>query len=312
MTRDVTEFVRRAARQDQFLEVVDRDEAMRRFHAAVPWAPLGAEPVALGQALGRVLAADVVAPTDAPAFDRSVVDGFALRAADTAGASDETPRRLALDADVIAAGRVPDHAIGPGRAMVVATGGMVPRGADAVVMVEHTDLAETDSLAVDIRRPAAPGQGISFAGSDIGRGETVLRPGQRLGAREIGTLAAVGVATVEVVRRPIVAVLSTGDEIVAPGDALTPGQVYDANGAVLAAAVAEQGGIARPLGIAPDDEAKLEAALGRAGDADMILVSGGTSKGAGDLTYRVVARMGRPGVLVHGVALKPGKPLCLA
>jgi putative molybdopterin biosynthesis protein len=304
--------VRGAARQEQFLEVVDRDEAIARFHARLDLAPLGQESVALGRALGRVLAEDVVATVDVPGFDRSNVDGFALRASDTVGASAAAPRVLALNPEVLTPGVEPRLPVRSGTATVIATGGMIPRGADAVLMVEHTDLDEATG-AVRIERPAVPGQLIAFAGSDLARGETVLRRGRLLTSREIGMLAAVGRAQVEVWRRPRVAVLSTGDEIVAPGAALPPGAVHDTNAAAVAAAVEELGGEPVAFGIVPDDEAALERTLREALErTDIVILSGGTSKGAGDISYRVVARLGEPGVLVHGVALKPGKPLCLA
>src|SRR5262249_4603922 len=157
------------------------------------------------------------------------------------------------------------------------------------------------------------GQFVSYAGSDIARGEVLLRRGRSIGSREIGMLAACGIAEVEVVRRPRVAVLSTGDELISPGDALRPAAVYDSNGAIIAAAVAEAGGEPVPFGAFPDDAAALERAVRAALErCDMVLLSGGTSKGAGDLSHQVASRLGAPGVIVHGVALKPGKPLCLA
>ena len=170
----------------------------------------------------------------------------------------------------------------------------------------------TRRLAIELRRTIGPGQFVSFAGSDIARGETLLRQGTRIGSREIGMLAACGLARVAVVRRPKVAVLSTGDELVAPGEPLKPAGVYDSNGAIIAAAVAEAGGEPIAMGAFPDDEAALEKAVRAAlADRDMVVLSGGTSKGAGDLSHRIVAKLGAPGILVHGVALKPGKPLCL-
>jgi putative molybdopterin biosynthesis protein len=304
----------RLGRQEQFLDVVGSEEATRRFHRHLQLRPLGAERLPLSQALHRVLARTVTAEIDVPGFDRANVDGFALRASDTTGASARTPMRLRLNPEILTPGRQPRLAIGPGIASLIATGGMMPRGADAVVMVEHTESIEWEGKTlIDIRRAAAPGQFVAFAGSDLARGETVLRAGLRLTSREIGMLAAVGRDTVEVWRRPLVAILSTGDEIVAPGRPLEAGAVYDSNAAILAAAVAENGGIAKPLGIGPDDEARLSLLIeeGLAG-ADMVLISGGTSKGVGDLCYRAVARFGEPGIVVHGVALKPGKPVCLA
>jgi putative molybdopterin biosynthesis protein len=303
---------RRAARQEQFLEVVSRDEAVARFHRDLALTPLGKETVALGEARGRVLADDVVAAVDVPGFDRSSVDGFAVRALDTAGATDAEPRVLVLNAEVLTPGVEPGLPVAPGTATVIATGGMLPRGADAVLMVEHSELDEAAG-AIQVLRPAAAGQSIAFAGSDMARGETVLRRGRLLGAREIGMLAAVGRGAVEVWQRPRVAVLSTGDELVPPGAPLRPGAVYDSNAAVLAAAIEELGGEPLPLGIVADDEAELERRLHDALEhADLVVLSGGTSKGAGDIAHRVVARLGAPGILVHGVALKPGKPICLA
>ncbi|HYZ63554.1 MAG TPA: molybdopterin biosynthesis protein [Acetobacteraceae bacterium] len=309
----MNEAIRDAARQEQFLDVVSREEAEARLRRHVPLAPLGMERVALARAAGRVLAEDVLAPVDVPGFDRASVDGFALRAADTEGTSDSSPAVLRLTGDLLTPGVQPRETVGPGQASVIATGGMLPRGADAVVMVEHTELLEGEPSRIEVTRPVASGAYVAGAGSDIARGETVLRRGQRLTAREIGILAAVGLAEIPVWRRPLVAILSTGDEIVAPGAPIRPGQVYDSNAAILAASVEECGGEPVPLGIVRDDAAALGAALDRALEAaDVVLLSGGTSKGAGDLAYQAVRRLGRPGVIVHGVALKPGKPLCLA
>jgi putative molybdopterin biosynthesis protein len=295
--------------QDQFLDVIDRDEAERRFHAVLELRPLEAEEVSLGEALQRVLARDVVAPLDVPSFDRSNVDGFAVRAEDTFGATEDQPRSLRLNPEIVATGIVPRHAVTGGTATVLATGAVVPRGADAVVMVEFTD---TLGMNLVVHRPVTPGANITFAGTDIGRGETVLRRGELLTSRETGVLAALGLATVDVVRRPRVAIVSTGDEIIPAGAVMRPGLVYDSNATVLADAVRELGGEPVPLGIVADDRDALLAVLRRALEYDLVLLSGGTSKGAGDLSYRVVADLGTPGIVAHGVALKPGKPLCLA
>ncbi len=309
---DLIARVRAAARQEQFLEVVSAEEARSRFEKHLNLKPFAAEDVTLADARGRVLAKDVIAPVDAPPFDRSNVDGFAVRAVDTSGASDGNPKVLTLNPEVIACGHMPVETVAAGTCTAIATGGVIPRGANAVVMIEQTELIEEGKPRLEVRRAALPGQFISFAGSDIARGETLLRRGTEIGAREIGMLAACGLDRIEVVRRPKVAVLSTGDELVEPGKPLRSAGVYDSNGAIVAAAVAEVGGEPIAFGAFRDDAVTLEKAIRDALDAsDMVVLSGGTSKGAGDLSHRVVSQLGKPGILVHGVALKPGKPLCL-
>ena len=296
--------------QEQFLHVLDRDEAERRFRNAIDLTPRGAETVPLDSALGRVLATDILSPVDVPSFDRSNVDGFAVIAADTFGAAEEAPRCVSLAEEVIQTGMVPQTPVRPGIAVAIATGGMLPRGADAVVMIEH---AEPSASGLNIAKAVTAGAGVSFAATDITSGETVLRRGDLLTSRETGVLAAIGVASVQVWRKPIVAILSTGDEIIAPGEAMAPSKVYDSNAQMLADAVRELGGEPKRLGIVADEVATLRETLQRAlVAADIVLLSGGTSKGAGDVSYRVVAELHDPGIVAHGVALKPGKPICLA
>lgn len=299
--------------QEQFLAVTGRQEAQRRFWAALELRPLEQEEVPIEEALGRVLAQEVVAPVDVPSFDRSDFDGFAVQAADTYGADEQHPRRLLVVGEPILPGRVPQQEIRPGQAMAIATGGMLPRGADAVVMVEHTDLDPCDPGALLVYGAVTPGSGVSFAGSDMAVGETVLRPGQLLSSRETGVLAALGVGRVWVWRRPRVAILSTGDELIGPGEPMRPARVYDSNGRMLADAVRELGGQPVEMGRLPDQLELVRERLAEALEvADVVVLSGGTSKGEGDLAYRAVRELTRPGILVHGVALKPGKPLCLA
>lgn len=310
----ILDAIRRAARQEQFLEVVSAMEARQRFEAQLDRSPLPGEKLPLAAVLSRVIAADVIAPIDTPPFDRANVDGFALRAADTLGASPGAPKRLTLNGEVIACGVAPALEVAAGTATAIATGGVIPRGADAVVMIEHTELIEHGAApAIDVQRAVASGQFISYAGSDIARGETLLRRGTQIGSREIGVLAACGLTAVEVVQRPRVAVLSTGDELIQPGEPLRPATVYDSNAAIIAAAIIEAGGEPVPFGAVGDDATALERAMRDAlSSCDIVVLSGGTSKGAGDLSHQVVSRLGSPGILVHGVALKPGKPLCLA
>jgi putative molybdopterin biosynthesis protein len=299
-------------KQTQFLEVLDRDEAERRWRLVVGRDSLSSETIGLDVALDRVLAEDVRATVDVPGFDRSNMDGFAVRAADTFGASEEEPVRLRLNAEILATGILPGTEVEAGTATTIATGGMLPRGADAVAPIEITDADPADPAFVLVRAPRVPGAAVSFAGTDMGRGETVLFSGSRLTSRETGVLAAIGRVEVAVVRRPRVAILSTGDEIVQPGETMRPGLVFDSNGRILADAVRELGGDPIFFGAFRDDVGALREALARAlADADVVLLSGGTSKGEGDLNAIVVAEL-EPGILVHGVALKPGKPICLA
>ena len=297
--------------QDQFLTILSREEALRRFEAALFPREPAIELRKLAEALGCGLARDIVSPIDVPPFDRSNVDGFAARSTDLASATEFAPVRLTLNEEAIACGTAPTHPVLPETATPIATGGPIPRGADAVVMVEHTQPLGGD--AIEVRRAVSPGQFVSFAGSDIARGETLLHAGTAIGSREIGILAACGIAEVPVARAVRVAVISTGDELVQPGEPLRPAAIYDSNGAIVAAAINENGGRASFFGAFPDDEDRLETAMRKAlAGSDMVVLSGGTSKGAGDVSHRIIGRLGRPGIICHGVALKPGKPLCLA
>ncbi|WP_414643055.1 molybdopterin biosynthesis protein [Bradyrhizobium sp.] len=297
--------------QDQFLTILSREDALAHFETALFPRAMPVEERSLAEALGFALAQDLVADIDVPPFDRSNVDGFAVRSADLANAGEAAPVRLLLNDEAIACGTAPTRPVLSGSATSIATGGPLPRGADAIVMVEHTQ--PQGNRAIEIRRAASPGQFVSYAGSDIARGETVLRGGTVIGSREIGMCAACGIAKLSVVRRPRVAVISTGDELVQPGQKLRPAAIYDTNGAIVSAAVAENGGEVKFFGAIADDEAELEAAMrGALETSDMLVLSGGTSKGAGDVSHRIIARLGKPGIIAHGVALKPGKPLCLA
>jgi len=297
--------------QQQFLEVLDRDDAEARWRAVIDTTALPPEVVPLAQALGRVLAEDIHASVDVPGFDRSNMDGFALRAADTYGAMEERPLRLRLNEEVLPTGVVPAVEVQPGTATNIATGGMLPRGADAVLPVEYTDI-DDEGATVIVRHPVVPGENISFAGTDLGAGELVLLAGTRLSSRDSGVLAAIGASDVPVVRQPRVAIISTGDEVAQPGEPMRPGLVYDSNGRIIADAVRELGGQPLFLGSFPDDAQAIRTAVKRGlAEADIVLLSGGTSKGEGDINSRIVAELD-PGIVVHGVALKPGKPICLA
>lgn len=298
------------AQQNQFLDVIDRDLAKARFEAAISLQPLGEEIVDLSQALGRVLSRDVIAKVNVPSFDRSNLDGFAVRASDTVGAEEHRPVSLQLIAEQITAGAKPEHEIHPESGILIATGGMMPRAADAIVMIEHADI-KGDKLLVS--KPVSPGSGIAFAGTDVASGQIILYRGDFLTSRETGILAAIGETKIHVWRQPRVAVISTGDEIIAPGQPMQPGFVYDSNARIIADAVKELGCEPIELGIAIDNVKQLREKINAAlAIADIVLLSGGTSKGQGDLSYQVVQEFTDPGIIVHGVALKPGKPICLA
>jgi molybdenum cofactor synthesis domain-containing protein len=297
--------------QDQFLTILSREDALARFEAELFPRSIATKRQLLADALGQALADDVVSPIDVPPFDRSNVDGFAVRSADLASAGEATPVRIGLNDEIIACGTAPMQSVSSGTATSIATGGPVPRGADAIVMFEHTQ--PVGDSAIEIRRAASPGQYVSYAGSDIARGETLLRAGTVIGSREIGMLAACGIAEVSVACRPRVAVISTGDELVQPGLPLRPAAIYDTNGAIVTSAIRENGGDPVFLGAIPDVERELESVMRNALDNyDMLVLSGGTSKGTGDVSHRIISRLGKPGIIAHGVALKPGKPLCLA
>jgi len=270
-----------------------------------------AEPVPLSHALHRVPAAPVTAPHPLPGFARSTVDGYAVRAADTYGASEALPGYLTL-AGTVLMGAEPEVAVGPGTAAAMPTGGVLPAGADAVVMVEYTQEAMPGTI--EVVRPAAPGDGVVRADEDAAAGAELVPAGRPLRAQDLGMLAAAGLTSVSVHARPRVTIFSTGDEVVPPATSqLRPGQVRDATAAALAAMVADAGGEPVPGGIVPDDPAALAAALRAAlATSDLIVVSAGSSVGARDETAGVVAGLGPPGIWCHGLAVHPGKPTLLA
>ncbi len=297
------------AQQKQFLDVISPALAKSRFESAVSLKP-SEELIDLNQALGRTLSQDICAKVNVPSFDRSNLDGFAIKASDSIGAEEHLPVQLQLIDESIAAGAIPTQEVTAGFAMSIATGGMLPRGADAVIMVEHTDIRDNQLV---ILKAVSPGAGIAFTGTDVSSGQTILYQGSLLTSRETGILAAIGETKIHVWKRPKVAVISTGNEIIAPGQTMTPGKVFDSNARIISDAVKELGGEALEFGIASDDLLQLREKVKQALlVADIVLLSGGTSKGEGDLSYQVVYELDDPGVIVHGVALKPGKPICLA
>ena len=292
-----------------FRVLVTVEEAKSRLLKEFTPKPIETEVVQLGHAHRRVIARDVEAPIDVPPFDRASMDGFAVRAADTFGADEEDPRTLRI-VDVTGAGEVSKVEVKEGDAVEVSTGAPIPRGSNAVLMVEYTS---TKEKVIDIYRPVAPGENIMSAGSDIMAGELILRRGTFLTPRETGVLAAMGVTEVEVFKKPKVGVISTGNEIVPPGGRLDYGKIYDINARTISDSVAENGGEPIQLGIVEDDQEAMRTKIRKALEAcDMVITSGGTSAGAGDLLYRVIDELGEPGIIVHGVSVKPGKPTIIA
>jgi len=281
-----------------------------RAHEAIDSLDLSPVPeaVPLAEARGRVLAERIDADLDVPGFDRASVDGYALRASDTFGADEADPARLDLVGEVHA-GEVPDVTVGDGECAEISTGAVVPDGADAVVMVERTDVEDGEVL---VRTSLAPGDRIMFAGADVAAGERALGPGTEITAREIGLLSALGVDEVPVRGKPTVGIVSTGDELVRPGEPLRSeaGQIYDVNSYTVAAGVGEAGGEPVLYEHAGDDRAEMERVLREAADeCDLVLSSGSTSASAVDVIYRVIEERGE--LLLHGVAVKPGKPMLI-
>ncbi|RLM70798.1 molybdopterin biosynthesis protein [Halorubrum sp. Atlit-8R] len=290
-------------------------EAAREAIASLDLSP-APETVPLREARGRVLAERVDAAIDVPGFDRASMDGYAVRARDTFGADEADPAELDL-VGAVHAGAAPDVTVEPGTCAEISTGAVMPDGADAVVMVERTDEVGVDgngggdgSARITVRTSVAPGDHVMTAGTDIAAGARALGPGTRLTPREIGLLSALGVDEVPVEGRPRVGIVSTGDELVRPGEELDPerGEIYDVNSTTIAAGVEEAGGEPVLYPHAGDDYAEMERLLRRAADeCDLVLSSGSTSASAVDVIYRVIEARGE--LLLHGVAVKPGKPM---
>ena len=294
---------------DIFFQIVTPDDARARLFDRLTGAPRR-ERVGLDAALGRIAAAPLIAPEDSPAFARSAMDGYAVRAADTYGASEGLPAFLTVDGEV-PMGTAAERPLRQGMAQLIHTGGMLPPLADAVVMVEYTQ--PVDETSLEVLRPAASGQHVIQAGEDLAAGDVVLPAGHQLRAQDLGVLAALGLTELDVTARPLVGLISSGDEIV-PADAKpAPGQVRDVNATTLAALARQAGAAVREFGVAPDDRAELErrsrAALAA---CDLVIISAGSSVSTRDMTAEVIGSLGQPGVLAHGIAVKPGKPTIVA
>ncbi len=289
------------------LTVKTPEEVYALLSDAFTQGPLEVEELPLEQAMGRVLSEPVTAQEFVPGFDRSTVDGYAVRASDTFGCSDSLPALLALQGEILM-GEGASIPLSSGECAAVPTGGAIPPGADAAVMIEYTE--DYGDGTIGILKSAAPGENLIFKGDDVRPGKTVLPAGRKLTAQDIGALAAMGVSRLTVSRRPVVGILSTGDELVPISEIPEEGQIRDANSAMLSALVQEAGGTPIAFGILKDEEPLLRAGLDQALTAcDMVLISGGSSVGMKDATCRVLEQRGE--ILFHGVAMKPGKPTIL-
>ena len=293
-----------------FTEQMPVEEALGKYLQEVRIEVLPLEVVQITEALGRVLAEDVVSEVDVPHFDRSAVDGYAVRSHDTFGASPTNP--IVFDViGTVEVGQTPEFIVSELKAVRVATGAPIPKGADSVIMLEYTEIIGDNKI--EIYRPATPGQNVSQKGEDVKKGEKLLSKGTVLQPQDIAILAAVGKVDVKVVRKPRVAILSTGNELVEPKYKVDAGKTIDSNRFFLFAAVKDAGGEPLDLGIAKDDVNEIKSQISKGlATADLVLVSGGTSVGERDFAPEAVNSLGKPGVVVHGVAMRPGKPTALA
>jgi molybdopterin molybdotransferase len=292
----------------EFLELSPPREALKTLLDKLRIQPQS-EIIATSQAFGRVTIGPVIAPYPLPSFPRTTVDGYAVGAADTYGASDTLPAYLRVVGEV-PMGAEAGIELTSGRCALIHTGGMLPAGADAVVMVEHTQSAAPGE--VEILRAVAVGENVLKVGEDVAAGQEVIPGGVRLRPAEIGGLMALGVISLMVARKPRVGILSSGDEVIPPEAEMQPGQVRDVNAYTLSALVQDAGGEAVRYGIIPDRyEAMLAAAAAAMGECDLVVITAGSSASTRDLTAQVTNHLGEPGVLVHGVNVKPGKPTIL-
>lgn len=288
-----------------FRKLMALEEAQRAIQAEFKPIFVGEEEAVLLEAYNRVLSQDVVSSLDIPPFNRSTVDGYAVWAEDTFGADENQPVTLKV-IGAVNIGEQPRFSLTPGEAVEIVTGAPIPEGANAAVMIEDTTREDSD---LHVFTPVKVNENLMKKGSDIKQGSVVLKKGQVLGSSEIGALAALGLTSVKVLRIPMIAVLSTGGEVTEPGKPLPPGKIYDINAYSISTAVIESGGKPIYFGSVPDDKSALTKALKTAmASADMVITSGGVSVGPKDYTAQIVDSLGKPGIVVYGIAVKPGKP----
>jgi molybdopterin molybdotransferase len=294
----------------EFLILNSPEQALKKWFSALPVNPQKTEEIDSFLGLNRFTSAAICSKKPSPEFSRSTVDGYAVRAVDTFGAGESLPAYFSVVGEV-PMGKKPEFAIAVGNAALIHTGGMLPVGANAVVMLEYTQLSKNSEL--EVVRAIAPNENVIQMGEDVAAGQVVIPAGSRLRPAEIGGLMSMGQLKVQVVCRPVIGILSSGDEVIEPTIEPQPGQVRDINSYSLAAQIEEWGGTPIRLGIIPDREEQLRIAMTSALEScDAVIVTAGSSASVRDLTAQVIDGMGSPGVLVHGVNIHPGKPTILA
>jgi len=288
-------------------ELITVEKALELLFRYAPFRRPAETHIPIEKSCNAVISRDIISPEDLPSFRRATVDGFAVNSADTFGATEGLPSYLNIKGEILM-GDKPGFVLGKGEAAKIATGGMLPDGADAIVMFEHAQMAGENMI--EAVKPVSPGENVIQAGEDARKGETVLKSGHRLRPQDIGALAGLGITAVWVYEKPKVSIVSTGDEIVPAGEPIRPGQVRDINSYTLSGLISALGGIPVRRGIFSDRyEVLKEVTEDALKNSDMILITGGSSVGVKDMTSRVINDMGSPGVLFHGVSLKPGKPM---
>ena len=282
-------------------------ESIELFLKRVNSENLSYEVIPIEKAYHRVTFEDIYAPENLPGFRRSTVDGFAVRSQDTFGAKETMPAYLTVKA-YIQMGLAPAFSLGPGECAEIATGGMLPEGADAVVMIEHVNVVSSD--LIEVLKPVGPGENVIFEDEDVKKGEIVIPKGHKLKPQDIGALAGLGFNEIKVVKKPVISIILTGDEIIPHTEKSTPGKVRDINSFVLAGLIEETGGVPLKMGIVKDDYKEIKDVVDKAFESsDIILITGGTSTGIKDMTAQIINELGEPGVIFHGVSIKPGKPI---
>jgi molybdopterin molybdotransferase len=290
-------------------EVVTAEEALNIFFRHFEPFPLGIEEVPIEESFQRILAEDMISGVDLPEFPRSTVDGYAVKAEDTFGATEALPVYLNLKGEILM-GEAPEVKLEKGEVVKISTGGMLPPGSDSVVMFEHSN--QTDERMIEVVKAIAHGENVIQIGEDVKSGERILPKGQRIRPQDMGALAGIGIAMIRVYLKPKVAIISTGDEVVEVDKTPRAGQIRDTNSYNLSGLVRLNGGIPLRKGVFPDEYERIYSVVKDSLDeADLVIISGGSSVGTRDMTEKVINDLGRPGVLVHGVSLKPGKPMII-